>query len=1055
MTSVTITLRRVIWVFFITALLCCAYFQLSNRSLITYDGPNAQEIIAAAEAVRTAAVAQPHKFGIQKEDVHTLRVADSVPSSKAGVRHVYLAQEVGGVPISNVLLSTVVKLAPPSDDDESKVGGNHNYLRATANEYVASSKSTTNSNKKNDIVKMVSLKHGQTLVKNADTCINTKNPVLSAEEALSLAVNEVLGIKNVNFRRRNLKADNVDSSYKDVRQKSIFEPHDGISINDTPCQLSYWSIGSNSNTYEDDCDVRLSWECTIKPNRTNYMHIFVDAVEGSLININKFGPSNESIDNDKDDRGGSNNMQQNADPLRRRLSAFSAVQYPKENPCPSCPRFGRNVDGSDRTFDVADIEPLTLVKDPEFIASSPNGWLTIGDTTYDETRGNNARVAFSVDQYSIDPYESGETAFATDSSSNVFDYSYQSIVHEDNLGLEKHVSASLESAIVNAFYWANIIHDIYYQYGFNEESGNFQEDNFGRGGKGGDSMVVEVRETSVFNNAFFVNGKDGENPLLLLYLFLKSDTTVLEVDGEEYKATPFAFGPTQFNLEDSPIVYSRERVCQNVEDNVYGGSIVVIDKGNCPLSAKVGMAQNRGAAAVILVVDAWERPGFSMAGADDSIYIPSVSITKKVAERLLASIRPTSRGSLGPGLIVRDGAFDNSIIIHEYCHGITGRLTGGPSTTMCLNGDTSRELGKEGWEDILGLFITQTHTTGRTRTIGSFATWSLFGIRPFPYSTDMTVNPTTYGRLNRNPGSHFLGTIFGSMLWELYWGVIDYEEDNGRLGFNENKYDSQTGGSNVAMQLIIEGLKIQPCSPSFVQSRDAILLADLLLYDGEYKCVIWDSFAKRGLGESAVASPFGVTLNVTEAFDVPKYCMGPSLSLISHNYSIFDGDGDSFIDACELLTVSITVENTGFGILTDLQLVRVSSDSGTATLTNQLPMKLLDLSEGAQISIDVDFKVDRLAFGQPLEIEAKFTALEVVEPLSIFVIFTETSTNVVAEEEVTWDFGEGNHDFTVIDGYFSLEPTRSPLTVGNVTYYSPLANFGRNVDFCRFFVKSI
>eukprot|EP00986_Skeletonema_menzelii_P015556 scaffold12049_cov141-Skeletonema_menzelii.AAC.4 len=1033
-------LKRLIWLFFIATLLCCAYYQLFSRTIITTDGPNAQEIIAAAEAIRNAAVAQPHKFGIQKEDVRTLRVADSVPSSMAGVRHVYIAQEVGGVPISNTLLSTVVKLAPSSSDGESIDGANYNYLRASADKYATSSKkSTTYSNDKGDIVEMVSLKHGQALVKNADNCVNTNIPVLSAEEALSMAVNEVLGIKNANFRRRNLKADDVgNNNNKDVRQKSIFEPHHGISINDTPCQLSYWSTLNS----EDNCDVRLCWECTIKSNRTNYMHIFVDSVEGSIINLSKFGPSNENDDNEKDNEVG-NDMQQHTDPSRRRLSAFSAVQYPKENPCPSCPRFGTRVAGSDRTFDVADIEPLTLVQSPEFLDSSPNGWLKIGDTTYDETRGNNARAAFSVDQDISDPYASGVTAFATDSSSNVFDYSHQSIVNQNNVGLEKQVSASLEAAVVNAFYWANIIHDIFYQYGFNEESGNFQEENFGRGGKGGDSVIVEVRETNVFNNAFFVNGRDGENPLLLLYLFLKSDETLLEVDGEEYKAAPFAFGPTEFNLPDAPIVSSIGRECQYLKDNVYAGSIVVIDGGTCSFSTKVRAAQNRGASAVILVVDSWDRPAFSMADADASIYVPSVSITKEDAEHLLASIQPASKGSLGPGLIVRDGAFDSSIIIHEYCHGITARLTGGPSTTFCLNEDTSRELGKEGWEDICSLFVTATNTTGRTRTIGSFASWSLFGIRPFPYSTDMTINPTTYGRLNTNPGSHFLGTIFGSMLWELYWGIIDYEEGNGRLGFNENKYDSQTGGSNIAMQLIMEGLKIQPCSPSFVQSRDAILLADLLLYDGEYKCVIWDSFAKRGVGESAVASPLGATLNVTEAFDVPAYCMGPTLSLASHNYSIFLGDGDSFIDDCESFSVSVTVQNTGFGNLTDLQLVGVTSNSGAAILLNQFPMKLLDLSEMAQTSVDVDLKIDGLVLGQPLELEATFTASEAADPLSVMITFSETSTDIVAEEKVIWDFREGDHDWTGIDGYFSLEPSRSPLTVGNVAYYSPVANFGK------------
>ena len=1027
--------KRTIGCLLVATLCCTAYFQLFSRTIITFNGPNAQEIIAAAEAIRNAAVTQPHKFGIHKTDVHTLRVTDSVPSSKAGVRHVYLAQEVGGVPISNTLLSTVVKLAPSSDD--ISVGGGGNYLRGTAAEYAMPSKSaTTNTDKQNDIIKIASSKHGQALVKNADNCVNTNEPVLTAEEALSLTVSEVLGVNNVNLRRRVLKADNINSN-KDIRQKSVFEPHDGISINDTPCQLSYWSIASYDNTDEGDCNIRLAWECVVKPNRTNYMHIFVDAVEGTIIHLNKFGPEGEN--DEKDGKVGSNIVQQQTDPSRRRLSAFSAVQYPNENPCPSCPQFRLNMTESDKTFDIADVESLTLVQNPEFIDSSPSGWLKIGGTTFGETRGNNARVAFSVIQDSADPYSSGVTTYATDPSSNVFDYSDQSVIHENNVGLTRlddPLSTSLEAAVVNAFYWANIIHDIYYQYGFNEESGNFQEENFGRGGKGGDSVIVEVREASTFNNAFFVNGKDGENPLLLLYLFIKGDATVLEVDGEEYKATPFAFGPTEFNLPDAPIEFSRGRVCQYLKDNVYAGSIVVIDSytGDCTYSTKVKNAQNRGAAAVILVVEPWDRPGsFSMEDADASIDIPSVSITKADAERLQASLQPTSKSVLGPGLIVRDGAFDNSIIIHEYCHGITTRLTGGPSTTMCLNQDTNRELGKEGWEDICSLFITATNTTGRTRVIGSFAAWSINGIRPFPYSTDMNINPTTYDYLNSDPGHHSVGALFGSMLWDFYWAMIDHEEATGHIGFNENKYDSQTGGSNIAMQLIVEGLKTQPCSPSFVQSRDAIVTADELLYDGRYKCVILEAFAKRGLGESAVASPFGITLNVTEAFDVPAYCMGPMLSLTSYNYTIGTGDGDLFIDDCELLTLTISFQNAGFGNLSDVQLVDLSSNLGKTIIMNKLPMQLLDLPERAQMSINVDLKVEGLVFGQPLELEAKFTAVEAVEPLSIFVTFTETSTDVVAKEKVTWEFGVGDNDWTSMDGYFALEPSRSSLTVNDTS----------------------
>jgi len=41
-----------------------------------------------------------------------------------------------------------------------------------------------------------------------------------------------------------------------------------------------------------------------------------------------------------------------------------------------------------------------------------------------------------------------------------------------------------------------------------------------------------------------------------------------------------------------------------------------------------------------------------------------------------------------------DGDLDNGIIAHEYGHGISIRLTGGPSDSDCLN--NSEQMG-EGW----------------------------------------------------------------------------------------------------------------------------------------------------------------------------------------------------------------------------------------------------------------------------------------------------------------------------------------------------------------------
>lgn len=51
--------------------------------------------------------------------------------------------------------------------------------------------------------------------------------------------------------------------------------------------------------------------------------------------------------------------------------------------------------------------------------------------------------------------------------------------------------------------------------------------------------------------------------------------------------------------------------------------------------------------------------------------------------------------------------------------------------------------------------------------------------------------------------------------------------------------------------LTLDGSR-QPCNPTFIQARDAIIDADIALTDGENACEIWTGFAKRGLGENAV-----------------------------------------------------------------------------------------------------------------------------------------------------------------------------------------------------------
>jgi hypothetical protein len=218
----------------------------------------------------------------------------------------------------------------------------------------------------------------------------------------------------------------------------------------------------------------------------------------------------------------------------------------------------------------------------------------------------------------------------------------------------------------------------------------------------------------------------------------------------------------------------------------------------------------------------------------------------------------------------RDSSLDGSIISHEYAHGISNRLTGGPANSTALDALQSGGMG-EGWSDWWSLVLTQ--KPGDTRdTPQEFGQWVLggFGVRRFPYSYDMTVNGLTLDDFNGfdpitgfpNSEVHNAGEIWAQVLWDLHWDMID------RYGYDPDLYYGE-GGNNLAMQLIFDGMKLQPANPSFLEARDAILAADVALTGGDNYELIWAAFARRGFGLSADDGGGAPSDVVTEAFDVP------------------------------------------------------------------------------------------------------------------------------------------------------------------------------------------
>ena len=91
------------------------------------------------------------------------------------------------------------------------------------------------------------------------------------------------------------------------------------------------------------------------------------------------------------------------------------------------------------------------------------------------------------------------------------------------------------------------------------------------------------------------------------------------------------------------------------------------------------------------------------------------------------------------------------IIAHEFTHGVSNRLTGGPSNANALNAMQSGGLG-EGWSDFASLWFTQKPTDSRTTPIPwarmCSASHRRPGIRRYPYSYDMTIDPLTLGHYN-------------------------------------------------------------------------------------------------------------------------------------------------------------------------------------------------------------------------------------------------------------------------------------------------------------------
>ncbi|KAI9207125.1 Fungalysin metallopeptidase-domain-containing protein [Polychytrium aggregatum] len=397
-----------------------------------------------------------------------------------------------------------------------------------------------------------------------------------------------------------------------------------------------------------------------------------------------------------------------------------------------------------------------LVHDPAHKTASPLGWHAQHGPkgkNFTVTAGNNAFA-----QNNPDGGDEWESNYRPNGGDNlIFDFP---------VDLKRQQPTEYEdAAITNLFYWNNAIHDLFYTYGFDEESGNFQFDNFGRGGKGNDFVIANAQDGSGTNNANFATPPDGQNGRMRMYIWDVTDPN-------------------------------------------------------------------------------------------------------------------------------HDGDLEGGIIMHEYAHGISTRLTGGPDNSGCLGWGEAGGMG-EGWGDYFATILRTTSKSTREDdfTMGSYANGGN-GIRKFPYSTSKKTNPSTYAFVMKPAyfGVHAKGEVWAEILYEVFWNLVEkhgYDPDwynNGFQGDDDDgselyrdfrtgalakrsfkKHKGKYGGNVIALQIVLDGMKLQPCFPNFISARDAILQADEVDNSGENSCEIWKGFAKRGLGVNA--KNLG-----RENFDLPKHC---------------------------------------------------------------------------------------------------------------------------------------------------------------------------------------
>lgn len=229
-----------------------------------------------------------------------------------------------------------------------------------------------------------------------------------------------------------------------------------------------------------------------------------------------------------------------------------------------------------------------------------------------------------------------------------------------------------------------------------------------------------------------------------------------------------------------------------------------------------------------------------------------------------------------------DGGLDMSVVGHEYTHAISNRMIGGPD-----EGITSEQGGAmgESWGDLTAgeYMFSHGYSTGADPwVVGPYATGNRkAGIRDYAIDKN-PLNYSDYGFDSTGVEVHADGEIWNGTQWQVRQALV--RKWNAKFPYADKALQlrcAQAGtvrsplpanrcpGNRRWIQLVFDAFLLQQGATSMLDARDAMLAADKMRFGGADLKVMWDAFAKRGMGKGA-STPSADSGDPTPSFASPK-----------------------------------------------------------------------------------------------------------------------------------------------------------------------------------------